>query len=1198
MMRERVLSSLSILSILVGLLSIVRPTSAIDGSTPPPPPTTQPMPQEVDVPYTPPSPHDFLPRREEARLRRAAQAVLAKYVGFDRSSSNAEITEVRLEGDWAVVVAQSADQASPIYLLGQRETSGRWQVLPPDQDGLYLRWLTELSDSLLAPALRADLRDRILEQPTADDAYRLVARREAGQSVIYLVDEAGTEHAIATEPADALWLPMFERFITRSPDMRYVAYVTADDLGMQNAQMWLIDLQDDSQRRLASFPRHLWVAPLVWSPDSSHLAFTKVASSQQSNQAIELWTIDVDSEEQSLVVSAPSFRPELFYHSELPVFHWSSDGDRISYTDYVSEPGSEIVHQVDLSTGSTDTTRRSLDAEDQSSLSTLASLPCGVSQFSQNDPEWKDDVMQTCGLTIGAAGCALTSASMVFRYYDVATSPRTMNQCMGNYACPFYWSTAASSCSGGKVNWQGSYGFSWSTLESELTAGRPPIVQFDCGSYDHFVVVVSGSGTSSSGYTINDPWDGYVKSMSSYDGCSLQGMRLYSGTPWCQGDDCPTSGGVILYQNANYDCGGEGEGTGYVLRSSTGWQNVPSGFNDQASSLRVPSGWSVRLYEHGDRAGASVCRNSDDTDFAGDSYDGGTSLNDTVSSFEVFDSSDCGGGSGDTVTLFEHPDYWGTEYGWHDAGWYNVPDYMNDLASSIRIADGWSARVYQHSDLGGDHRCYNDDDNDFSDEGFDNVVSSIEIYHQENCPTAPSAPLLTSPGNGASLAHDADITLDWGSVGDATGYYAHLWGGPGIDINSGWIGVTDWHIGTQWPGTYQWQVKSRNDYGESGWSSTWSFTVEEEPQPDLRPYTPSGYPYPVVPSSETGTHDVGALYGAPGITTYFDWHFINSGRSTAPGTFYVELWVDDTRYVRYPQPNFGVGQVGGADDWAETISEPGWHTVRLEVDPDDNVQESNEGNNVWEQDFYWESTCGDGNELNNDPASATSIPYGETRSGYICPAGDEDFFAFAGQSGDRIVVDVDAFADGSALDPYVYLLDSDGTTVIEQNDDEASGRLDSHLHFDLPHDGTYYIKVRDYSHPDEGGGDYFYALHLLTDDFDPDAQIISPQGDTFLDPDSILIRVNADDAQSGISRVEFLWHDGNWGSSDWVWLGADWDGSDGWRFNWDTSSIPEQSNMAVYIWAFDWADNWVGDGAYGLILDRTPIYIPLVCRES
>lgn len=103
---------------------------------------------------------------------------------------------------------------------------------------------------------------------------------------------------------------------------------------------------------------------------------------------------------------------------------------------------------------------------------------------------------------------------------------------------------------------------------------------------------------------------------------------------------CPQSGGVILYWNANYDCAGRSDG--YVQRTSTGWQNVPGSFNDQASSVRVPSGWSVMLYENSDKgAGGKKCFSADDSDFANDTFDNGVGLNDKVSSFEVFDSPNC-----------------------------------------------------------------------------------------------------------------------------------------------------------------------------------------------------------------------------------------------------------------------------------------------------------------------------------------------------------------------------------------------------------------------------------------------------------------------------------------------------------------------------------------------------------------------------
>jgi hypothetical protein len=94
---------------------------------------------------------------------------------------------------------------------------------------------------------------------------------------------------------------------------------------------------------------------------------------------------------------------------------------------------------------------------------------------------------------------------------------------------------------------------------------------------------------------------------------------------------------VIVYRNANFDCNGQGEGIGWTLRSTTGWQNLPAGINDAVSSVRVPPGWSVTFYEHTDRGGGWACRQADAPDFTGDTFSNGVPLNDNVSSFYVSD---------------------------------------------------------------------------------------------------------------------------------------------------------------------------------------------------------------------------------------------------------------------------------------------------------------------------------------------------------------------------------------------------------------------------------------------------------------------------------------------------------------------------------------------------------------------------------
>ncbi|MCX6028459.1 MAG: PA14 domain-containing protein [Chloroflexi bacterium] len=149
-------------------------------------------------------------------------------------------------------------------------------------------------------------------------------------------------------------------------------------------------------------------------------------------------------------------------------------------------------------------------------------------------------------------------------------------------------------------------------------------------------------------------------------------------------------------------------------------------------------------------------------------------------------------------------------------------------------------------------------------------------------------------------------------------------------------------------------------------------TPTTRPLPDLRPYTPIGYPYPVVPSSIQGTNEVNTLYA--GYPTYFDWYFVNNGNAIAVGSFSVELWVDSSRYVRYPYSDYAAGRISGFDDWSDGVSVPGWHTVRLVTDPDNTIAESDETNNVWEQQFYWEPVTGWwGEYFNNETLSGAPV---------------------------------------------------------------------------------------------------------------------------------------------------------------------------------------------------------------------------------
>jgi hypothetical protein len=315
-------------------------------------------------------------------------------------------------------------------------------------------------------------------------------------------------------------------------------------------------------------------------------------------------------------------------------------------------------------------------------------------------------------------------------------------------------------------------------------------------------------------------------------------MSQWSGIEFIhsQAEGCPQEGGVILFWNYHYACDNDQGDTGYRQRTEPGWENITGPFDDNASSVRIPSGWSVKLYADSDRGGPSTCRNADDVDFGWNYFDGGQILlNDDVSSFEVFDVGDCSSGLEYPVVLWEAFDYLGMDCTLLDEGWANVCAGFNDAASSVELLPGWSARVYRHADRQGTSLCFTQDDPDFSDDVFedgsplDEQTSSFELFHNTSCTppcSPPSAPDPTSPANGAVLFPEDQVLYSWS--GEASAYQVHWWGGSGEDTYSDWITNTQSITGTrvESPEAYLWQVRSRGDTGcEGPWTAEWVYRV-------------------------------------------------------------------------------------------------------------------------------------------------------------------------------------------------------------------------------------------------------------------------------------------------------------------------------------------------------------------------------------
>ena len=114
---------------------------------------------------------------------------------------------------------------------------------------------------------------------------------------------------------------------------------------------------------------------------------------------------------------------------------------------------------------------------------------------------------------------------------------------------------------------------------------------------------------------------------------------------------------------------------------------------------------------------------------------------------------------------------------------------------------------------------------------------------------------------------------------------------------------------------------------------------------------------------------------------------------------------------------------------------------------------------------------GYGGEVEPNGTTATASPHREQRHGRraasLFPNGDVDYYRFTAAAGDRVyAAAMTSFSAGSSTDSQLTLLASDGTTVIEFDDDNGSLRAalsSSIAGATIPAPGTYFLQVNDFT---------------------------------------------------------------------------------------------------------------------------------------
>jgi hypothetical protein len=179
---------------------------------------------------------------------------------------------------------------------------------------------------------------------------------------------------------------------------------------------------------------------------------------------------------------------------------------------------------------------------------------CSVVPISQQDKNWINWPLRTnptdnCSAeysTIGAGGCALTSATMLFVYYGASLTPPQLSDCMSTDACLFHWDVAAN-CSGGKAHLVPSYDYnSLQQLDVELNNNKHPVIlgmhmktviKGQDVTLTHYVLAISGHGTDAGGYLVDDPapLSGGNTNLGTLtrEGWVPDQLVVYSGVPAC-----------------------------------------------------------------------------------------------------------------------------------------------------------------------------------------------------------------------------------------------------------------------------------------------------------------------------------------------------------------------------------------------------------------------------------------------------------------------------------------------------------------------------------------------------------------------------------------------------------------------------------------------------------------------------------------
>ena len=149
-------------------------------------------------------------------------------------------------------------------------------------------------------------------------------------------------------------------------------------------------------------------------------------------------------------------------------------------------------------------------------------------------------------------------------------------------------------------------------------------------------------------------------------------------------------------------------------------------------------------------------------------------------------------------------------------------------------------------------------------------------------------------------------------------------------------------------------------------------------------------------------------------------------------------------------------------------------TLYAQVDSTGALSETTKTNNIFSSGVEVCVASPDAYESDDNSLNAQSIDLGQIQRHNFSGPGDRDWIKFAAEGGTYYLISTSNL--GTAADTYLYLYDTNGTTLLASNDDYG-GSLASQIEWRAPSSGTYYVMVQHWN-PNVGGCGTGYRLSV------------------------------------------------------------------------------------------------------------------------